>query len=162
MSNTHGQMISDSIGCRKHSSYLSVIKLMLWRLYKMKEGSGVLLHYSNYWPLRVISIYVDNVDCGNRVHCPDLLDPLAFFIGKVSHTKILHIWSCLWMREGFTKKNTEWWFAKPPSTPPLPGLVFLRIKKMTHNFLFWEWTIDGRNKFYTWFHQEYFHLLVLH
>ena len=46
------------------------------------------------------------------------------------------------VREGFT----VWWFAKTPST--LFG-VFSN-KKMTPNFLFWEWTIDAGNKVYTY------------
>ena len=35
-------------------------------------------------------------------------------------------------------------------------LVFLRIKKITPNFLFWKWTIYERSKLYTWPHQQIF------
>ena len=35
-------------------------------------------------------------------------------------------------------------------------IVFFRIKMITTNFLFWKWTIDARNKFYTWSHLKIF------
>ena len=62
-------------------------------------------------------------------------------------------YSTFMLREGFTKKSTEKSGDLPNLPRPPPGLVFFRIKKMTPNFLFWEWTIDARNKFYTWSHQ---------
>ena len=81
--------------------------------------------------------------------------PNSYWYNILQNCWFINLSICL--REGFTKKIYEkvWWFAKPSSTPP-PGLVFLRIKKMTPNFLFWEWTIDARNKFYTWSHQQIF------
>ena len=53
------------------------------------------------------------------------------------------------------KCGKAWWFAKPPWTPP-PRFGVFTNKKMTPNFLFWEWAIDARNKFYTWSHQKIF------
>ena len=44
----------------------------------------------------------------------------------------------------------------PTNPSPPPGLVFLRIKKWPLIFFSWEWTIDARNKFYTWSHLKIF------
>ena len=58
------------------------------------------------------------------------------------------------VREGCQKNSCEK-SGLLPNLPRPPGVIFLRIKK-TPNFLFWEWTIDERNKFYTWSHQKIF------
>ena len=54
------------------------------------------------------------------------------------------------------KKNPEkvWSFAKPPSDPPPPGLVFFGEKKLTPIFFVGQCIYNVQNEFYTWSHSK--------
>ena len=59
------------------------------------------------------------------------------------------------IREGCQKKTYFLWsFDKPPPGPPPPGMVFLRIKKITPIFSFGNKITNGWNKFYIWSHSK--------